>query len=465
MDDLLACLNREAVHHLDGRGGDAGGDDPRHRLAGVAHGGERRQDGLGGLRDSDDAEHDLGHDAERPLAADHHAEEVVAPGVANLPSEPSDPPVSGDERCPEDVVRGEAVFQAVRPAGVLGDVAADRAHLLRRRIGCVEVAERPHRLADIEIGDPRLHRDLVVVEVDVEDRSHPAEADDHAVRNREGSTGQPRSRAARDERHLSLGACPDDLGHLRGGERQHDRGRRDAPPGEPVACVGLQRRRRGDHPVIADDVSQPLEQGAIKHVRPAPPPRHRSCVPPRFRWPCPYGRCARLVPTRDRAPRDHHPAFRHPGAQRGVVRSVGEREDAQGGRQRRGVGERYEPELAHAITNHRRHPAMPLVSLRQPLRKDVVEGGLEGAQEGHRVRREVFPRVVDRGIPTAEVGVVRANVAQRIAAAAGSRRDREQREAGRNAQCLLRAGEQDVDIPACPSPPRSHRLRTRRRAR
>ena len=159
------------------------------------------------LGDAHDAQHDLGHDAERPLAADHHAEQVVAPGVANRPSEPSDPAVRGDERRPEDVVRGEPVFQAVRSAGVLGDVAADGADLLRRRIGCVEVAERPHRLAHVEIGDPRLHRDLVVVEVDVEDRSHPAEADDDAVGDRKRSTGQSGPRAARDERHLRLGAC------------------------------------------------------------------------------------------------------------------------------------------------------------------------------------------------------------------------------------------------------------------
>ena len=40
----------------------------------------------------------------------------------------------------EDVVDGEAVLEAVRAAGVLGDVAADRADLLARRIGGVVVA-------------------------------------------------------------------------------------------------------------------------------------------------------------------------------------------------------------------------------------------------------------------------------------------------------------------------------------
>ena len=42
----------------------------------------------------------------------------------------------------EHVMHGEAVLQAVRAAGVLGDVAADRADLLARRIRRVVVAER-----------------------------------------------------------------------------------------------------------------------------------------------------------------------------------------------------------------------------------------------------------------------------------------------------------------------------------
>ena len=96
--DLLASLDRQAVHHLDGRGRDAGGDDARHRLAGVAHGVERRQNRLRRFGDANDAQHDLGHDAERPLAADHHAEQVVAWGVAHDAAELRDPAVGGDER-------------------------------------------------------------------------------------------------------------------------------------------------------------------------------------------------------------------------------------------------------------------------------------------------------------------------------------------------------------------------------
>ena len=125
----------------------------------------------------------------------------------------------------EHVVGGEAVLQAVRAAGILRDVAADRAHLLRRRVRCVEIPEWPHRFADLEIGHSRLNGDLLVVEVDVEDCAHPAEPDHDAVCHRERPTGETGSRAARDKRHLRRCACAHHLGHLLGAEGQHDRGR------------------------------------------------------------------------------------------------------------------------------------------------------------------------------------------------------------------------------------------------
>ena len=83
MDDLLACLDRQPIHHLDRCRCDAGGDDARHRLARITHCRERREDGLRRLRDAHDPERDLGHDAESPFAADHDAQQVVARGITH----------------------------------------------------------------------------------------------------------------------------------------------------------------------------------------------------------------------------------------------------------------------------------------------------------------------------------------------------------------------------------------------
>ena len=96
---------------------------------------------------------------------------------------------------------GEAVLQAVRAAGVLGDVAADRADLLARRIRRVVVAERRDPFGDLEIGDAGLDRHPLVRDVDVEDAVEARQRDHEAAGDRQRAAGQPGAVAARDERH------------------------------------------------------------------------------------------------------------------------------------------------------------------------------------------------------------------------------------------------------------------------
>ena len=97
----------------------------------------------GGLRQ--DAHGHLGDDAEQALGADHHAEQIVALGIEMLAAEAHDLAVDQHHLDAEHVVGGEAVFQAMHAAGILGDVAADGAGDLARRIGRVVEAERPAR--------------------------------------------------------------------------------------------------------------------------------------------------------------------------------------------------------------------------------------------------------------------------------------------------------------------------------
>ena len=101
-----------------------------------------------------------------------------------MPSVPSEPtttpsrsrPGASGTACPSCAMRpsgstnvaastwwiGEAVLQAVRAAGVLRDVAADRADLLARRVGRVVVAVRRDAPRDVEVGDAGLHGDALV---------------------------------------------------------------------------------------------------------------------------------------------------------------------------------------------------------------------------------------------------------------------------------------------------------------
>ena len=94
-------------------------------------------------------------------------------------------------------------FEAVRAAGVLGDVAADRADLLARRIGRVVVAERRDLPRDLEVGHARLDRDALVRGCR---RRRTRLRRDSAMTtppgDRQRAARQPGAVAARHERHL-----------------------------------------------------------------------------------------------------------------------------------------------------------------------------------------------------------------------------------------------------------------------
>ena len=124
-----------------------------------------------------------------------------------------------------DVVDREAVLEAVRAAGVLGDVAADRADLLARRVGRVEVALAPRRrVVTSRFVDARLDDDALAGEVDLEDPVHPRDARSRsrprpAARRRRGRCRRRARRTARASRR----AEPDDGLHLLRRAGQHDR--------------------------------------------------------------------------------------------------------------------------------------------------------------------------------------------------------------------------------------------------
>ena len=89
-DGLLGRLDRERVHHLDGGRDDARGDDVADRRRGVLDAAEADEHRLHRLGDADEPQRQLGGDAERPLAADERAEQVVAGVLRRRPAEVHD---------------------------------------------------------------------------------------------------------------------------------------------------------------------------------------------------------------------------------------------------------------------------------------------------------------------------------------------------------------------------------------
>ena len=202
---------------------------------------------------------DLGRDAERALGADERAEQVVAGRVELRPTELDHLAVGQHDLQPDHVVGGEAVLEAVRAAGVLGDVAADRADDLAGRVGRVEEVGAD-RGRDGRVGDARLDADPSVVEVDLEDPGEPGQHDEHAVGDRQRAAGQAGAGAPGDPRHPGRGAG-----------RHHARTSSPSPGStatagrawycsRPSRLVGAQLVLMGEHPVGADDPAQLCEQ-------------------------------------------------------------------------------------------------------------------------------------------------------------------------------------------------------------
>src|SRR5262249_60544085 len=95
------------------------------------------EQGADGFRISGKTYGDLEGDAEASLRTDEGPDEIVAFGLPVHAAQAHDFAVRKQDAQREDVVRRHAVLQTVRTAGILGDIAADRARSLTRRVGCV----------------------------------------------------------------------------------------------------------------------------------------------------------------------------------------------------------------------------------------------------------------------------------------------------------------------------------------
>ena len=205
------------------RGGhDTGGDDARRgvgRRLDVRKWREEDERRLGRRRQANQR---LGDDAEHALGADHGAGEVVAGVSRRAPAGPDDAAVGQDDLQTENVIRGDAVLEAMRAAGVLGDVAADGAGFLAGWIGREEEAMAERLFGQLEVDHARLDQRGAVFAVDLEDAVHSRQADDDPALLRDRPAGETGAGAAGDDRQTSLASQENDLRHLLGGRRQGD---------------------------------------------------------------------------------------------------------------------------------------------------------------------------------------------------------------------------------------------------
>ena len=152
----LDRLQDQLVEHFQGGGNDAGADDVADGVGGVVDRLEDAEQRAIRLGIAGDAHPDLRGDAEGSLGADDDAGQVVAGIVLGRAAGLDDPAIGQHEFEAEDVIDGDAVLERVRAAGIGGDVAADGAGPLARRIGGEVVAVRLEVVGEPEVDDARL---------------------------------------------------------------------------------------------------------------------------------------------------------------------------------------------------------------------------------------------------------------------------------------------------------------------
>lgn len=147
------------------------------------------------------------------------------------------------------MVRRYSIFQAVRSARVLGNIAADGACPLTRWIGCEEIATGFHPVAQLEVDDPRLDQRHPVFVVHIENRRHPRQGDHDSSVLCNRSAREPGPGATRHDGQIVRPCNPHHLSDLLGRLRKHNRGR----------FRGLDRRVDGTVVFIDEQVGRTAE--------------------------------------------------------------------------------------------------------------------------------------------------------------------------------------------------------------
>jgi hypothetical protein len=201
----------------------------------------------------------------------------------------------------QHVVRGESVLQAVRAAGVLRDVAADRAHHLGGRVGRVVEVVHAGRRADRQVGDPGLHDGRPPIGIYLKNPVEPRQRDHDARFGRQRASGQPGPGAARDVRDAVPKAGAHDRRHLRalGGE-QHQSGQNPVRS-EGVGLVRAPFGGAGERPQGGAAGGGDVRQHRLERPFPVHAPHPHPLLRPALDPPVDHRRAPPGKPDRGRA--------------------------------------------------------------------------------------------------------------------------------------------------------------------
>src|SRR5690606_24383997 len=139
-----------------------------HRDRGGDHVGKPHEQGPDPRLDGEQPHQGTGDDAHRPLGADDQAAQVEADRVGGGAAEHGHLATRQHDFHGEDVAGGVPLGEAVGTARVVGDVAADGARLLGRRVRGEIEAVGSGGVTQVEVDDPGADPGGAVARVDVD---------------------------------------------------------------------------------------------------------------------------------------------------------------------------------------------------------------------------------------------------------------------------------------------------------
>ena len=167
------------IHHLERGRNDAGCDDAGDRTRRVVQTVEVGKECSHRLRQRHEPHPHIGRDTEATFRADKKSQQVVSLSVTIRIAETPNVPVGQyDVEC-NDMIECDAVLEAVRPTGVLRDIAADGTHRLTGRIGRVVQSQRGDGAREPCVHDTGLNMRDAIGPVDFHDACEAIEAEQY----------------------------------------------------------------------------------------------------------------------------------------------------------------------------------------------------------------------------------------------------------------------------------------------
>ena len=240
MHGSFCRLNGEVVHNFHGAGQNAGCDDHAHGVTRCLQRVVGCQDCAVQLRLGQQPQRDLQRHAKQSLRAHKQTHEVRAGTLLAFAAQLHQCAIRQHHAHCQHMVAGHAVLEAVCPAGVESDVAADGADGLAGRVGRIVEPVRGGCKRHIQIAHAWLHNSNALPGIDAQNAVEAAERNHYAVRHRQAAARKAGAAAARYKWHSVQVAQAHSFHHFGCSVGQHNRCGARPKHGERIRFIGLQ---------------------------------------------------------------------------------------------------------------------------------------------------------------------------------------------------------------------------------